>query len=106
MDHAIARFIGANTTYRDVVYSPDYEIFWNPPQDLAVSKKRIYKISSLSEIPYANLPDRSIINILISSDSLKKENWHKLLKGRIPSGKSDNVYLFKFSKKTFPSIIH
>ncbi|MGD0280363.1 MAG: hypothetical protein ABSC11_13815, partial [Smithella sp.] len=105
-DHTIAEFIGEHTNYYDVVYSPDYEINWNPSQDLAISKKRIYKVSSLREIPYDNLPDHAMINILISGDSLEKANWNKLLKAKILSNKSDHLYLFKFSKKSISSIMH
>jgi len=63
-DHSLAEFIRANTNYYDVVYSPDYEINCNPPQDLAISRKRIYRIPSLQKIPVYDLPDYAVINIL------------------------------------------
>jgi hypothetical protein len=70
-DHSIARFIRAHTNYYDVVYSPDYEIPWDPPQDLAISRKRVYKVLSPHEIPVDRLPEHAVINVLISSETLK-----------------------------------
>jgi hypothetical protein len=105
-DHSIARFIRANTNYYDVVYSPDYEINWNPPQDLAISKKRVYKISSLEEIPHNNLPVTAVINILISRDSLGNGNWNKLMRQKNYLTKSDHLYFFKIPGKSFQSVVN
>ena len=104
-DHSIARFIGANSNYYDVVYSPEYEINWNPPQDLAISKKRVYKVSSLHEIPHNNLPAQAVINILISRDSLENEDWNTLMRQKKYLTKSDHLYLFKIPRKSFQAIV-
>lgn len=105
-NHSIAHFIKDNTNYFDVVYSPDYEIYWNQPQDLSISQKRVYKISSLEEILPNNLPDAAVINILISGDSLKKENWNKLMEQKNILFKTSDFYLYKIPKNSLPSIIH
>ena len=104
-NHSIAHFIKNHTNYFDVVYSPDYEIYWNQPQDLAISQKRVYKISSLEEIPYDRLPEHAVINILISCKTLKNPVWSKLGTGGSFSGKSNDLYLFKFRGKSFRSVI-
>lgn len=105
-DHSVAQFIRANTNYYDVVYSPDYEINWNPPQDLAISKKRIYRVSSLKEIPVNALADYAIINILISEETMKRNDWIKLNTKNISFEKSDKLYLFKFSKESIRHLIN
>ena len=104
--HSIAHFIKANTNYFDVVYSPDYEIYWNQPQDLAISQKRVYKISSLEEIPHDRLPDGAMINILVDRDTVMKEAWKKLVGQKNIFTASDNLYLFKIPKNIFPSVVN
>lgn len=103
-DHSIAEFIRENTNYYDVVYSPDYEINCHPTQNLAISRKRIYKVLSLDEIPVKSLPNQAIINILISRKTIENHNWSKLHTEKIFSEKLGNFYLFKFSKESFQSI--
>ena len=105
VDHFMASFIKTNTNYYDVVYSPDYEINWNPPQDLAISQKRVYKVLSLQEIPYNNLPDKAVINILLTGDSLKRKGWNKLIKQKSYFSKAGELYLFKIPKNSFSSAI-
>jgi hypothetical protein len=105
-DHSMAEFTRRNTSYYDVVYSPDYEIACNPPQDLAISRKRIYRIARLDEISVQDLPDHAIINILISEETLENKDW-SILKNNENSAKgSDRFYLFKFSKRSFQSLPH
>ncbi|MBQ6510584.1 hypothetical protein IJI94_01290 [Candidatus Saccharibacteria bacterium] len=43
-------FINENTTYNDVVFSYTQDIPANPPQSLAISKKRVYKINNIEDI--------------------------------------------------------
>lgn len=38
--------IAKNTGYNDIIFSPDFEIPENPPQQLAYSMKRVYKVNS------------------------------------------------------------
>lgn len=104
-DNSIAKLIRGNTNYYDVVYSPDYEINWDPPQDLTISKKRIYKVSCLNDIPVKDLPNYATINILVSEETMRNRKWEKLNKGRIPHVKSGNFYLFKFSRDSFSFLI-
>ena len=42
--------INDNTDYNDVLFSFSKEIIMNPPQSLAISNKRIYKIKDISDI--------------------------------------------------------
>ncbi|EKQ52019.1 MAG: hypothetical protein B655_2029 [Methanobacterium sp. Maddingley MBC34] len=42
--------IQKNTQYSDVVFSPDFEIKSHPPQQLAYSMKKVYKINSTEDI--------------------------------------------------------
>jgi len=104
-DYSIARFIRAHTNYYDVVYSPDYKIPWDPPQYLAISRKRVYKVLSPHEIPVDRLPEHAVINVLISSETLKNPVWSQLGTGGSFSGKSNDLYLFKFRGKSFRSVI-
>lgn len=105
-DHSIAEFIRRNTNYYDVVYSPDFEINVNPPQDLAISRKRIYKILSLDEIPVKELPDHAMINVLISKETKENNIWSKLKNDDVFAEESDKLCLFKFSKRSFLSLPH
>jgi hypothetical protein len=106
VDHSLAYFIRANTNYYDVVYSPDYEIYWNPPQNLAISRKRVYRIAHPANIPLRQLPDHAIINLLISRDSLQNHHWRVLHTQKIPAKESDNFYLFKFSRESFQKLFY
>ena len=45
-----AQFISENTSYNEIVFSPDYKIDIYPPQLLSVSMKRVYKIKAVSQI--------------------------------------------------------
>lgn len=103
-DHSIARFIGENTNFADVVYSPDYEIPLYPPQNLTISKKRIYRISSFEAVPVKELPNHAFINLFISKETLSKHPWNKMdIKG-IDRRKVDGYYLLKFPKKLFEAL--
>ena len=70
-----------------------------------MTKKRIYKVLSLDDIPIENLPNDAIINVLISKESIKMNDWTKLQKKSSFSEEFENNYLFKFSHKSFQSII-
>jgi len=67
----LANFIKNNTNYNDVIFSPYYEIKTNPPLNLSISQKRVYKIDSLKEIKLYNLSKNSNIIILLNEDSVK-----------------------------------
>ena len=73
----LASFIKENTIYNDVIFSPFYEIKTNPPLDLSISEKRVYKIDSIQEIKNYRLSLKSNIIILLNKDSILKYNkWH------------------------------
>ena len=108
IDHSIAEFVRKNTGYYDVVYSPDYEIDCNPAssRELLISRKRIYFVSKLDEIPLANLPGYAVVNLLISEETIRKRSWEKLLTQNSVTKKFANIYLFKFSKESFQALMN
>lgn len=46
----IGEFISTNTEFRDIVFSPNFEIPLNPAQQLSYSMKRVYKVVSIFDI--------------------------------------------------------
>ncbi|HOY32697.1 MAG TPA: hypothetical protein PKW80_12535 [Bacteroidales bacterium] len=115
-EHKIALFIKNNTDFYDVVYSPDYKeepphmyLKNEMPQDLylyyELSRKWIYHVSSFDEIPVTDLPDKAVINIFISDETLNDEAWRKLKNENYYPQQVNNYYLFKFSKKDYQSLI-
>ena len=50
VDYSFESMIAEQTDYNDVVFSYSLEIPINPPQSLAISRKRIYKIDDLEEM--------------------------------------------------------
>lgn len=105
-DHSVANFIRANTNYYDVVYSPDYEIYWSNTADLAIAKKRVYKILTPQEVPVNGLPDHAIINLLISEETMRSNVWNKFNANKFRFKKFNNFYFITFSKEFFRSAIN
>jgi hypothetical protein len=68
----LSKFIRLNTKYNDVVFSPYYEININPPLNLSISQKRVYKIEAIQEVKNYNLVSNSKIVILLNKDSVKR----------------------------------
>lgn len=108
IDHSIAEFVRNNTDYYDVVYSPDYEIDCEPAssRELLISRKRIYSVSKLDEIPLASLPGYAVVNLLISEDTIRNRSWDKLWTQNGVTKKFGNIYLFKFSKESFQTLMN
>lgn len=104
----VAKFIRDHTDYYDVLFSPDYEIGYDIhfANDLLISRKRVYPVSSLEKIPFKGLPDSAMINILISEKTLQTGNWRKLNVNKFVFNYSDGFYLFKFPQKSFRSFLH
>lgn len=50
VDYSFETMINENTNYEDVVFSYTKDIPFNPPQSLAISKKRVYKIDDAKTI--------------------------------------------------------
>ena len=69
VDFSAEEFINQNTTYEDIVFSPNYAINKNPPQNLAISRKRVYKANSIDQIydKVGDLEGDYMINIFIDS---------------------------------------
>jgi len=102
--HIIGNFLDKNTEYEDVVFSPDIEIAANPPQELALSMKRVYKIDSLDEISkkVKGRTEEFVINIFFT----KKDNMEKFqeIKDSAYETRQDeinNLYLYKIKKDYF-----
>lgn len=49
-DYHLAEILKNNTSFEHVCFSFSYEIPNNPPQELAISRKRVYKINSKEEL--------------------------------------------------------
>jgi len=105
-DHSVAEFIRANTNYNDVVYSPDYEIYWSNTADLAIARKRVYIISTPYDVPVSSLPDHAKINILISEETMRNNVWNKFDTTESRFKKFKNFYFMTFSKESFQSVIN
>lgn len=84
-DYLIARALERETKYEDVVFSYTYSIPDNPPQELSISKKVVYKISDLEEINtrFPNLPEEA--NRLLLIEKNKKESENKPEKAQLKS---------------------
>lgn len=69
-DFKFEKFVKHNCDYRDVVFSTFAVINPDPPQYLAASEKRIYKISSLTEIrdKLKNIDKEYVVDLLIKTD--------------------------------------
>jgi hypothetical protein len=46
----ISQYLKSNARYLDLYFSPDFEIPENPPQQLGISRKRVYKAQNMAEI--------------------------------------------------------
>lgn len=103
----VSKFIRDNTNYYDVIFSPDYEIRYDIhfTNDLVISRKRIYKVLGLGDIPLKELPDSAVINILISKETLQNKSWNKLDVKKFVCKNFNDSYLFKFSKESFQSLM-
>ena len=58
VNYDFEKMVDENTDYNDVLFSFSKEIVMNPPQSLAISKKRIYKIKEVKDIE-EKFPDLS-----------------------------------------------
>jgi len=72
----LSNFIRNNTNYKDVVFSPYFEINTNPPLNLSISQKRVYKINSLMDINEFKSLKKINVLILLKKDSVEKyKDW-------------------------------
>ena len=74
----IGSTIQNNTVYNDIVFSPDFEIPVNPPQQLFYSMKRVYQINSIEDIKNKvnGLNNYNIVIIFVDPPS---SYWKKVL---------------------------
>ena len=71
--------INENTNYEDVLFSFSKEIVMNPPQSLAISNKRIYKIKNISDIDkkFPNLPEEAV-KVLVVEKKVELEKKKRM----------------------------
>lgn len=102
-DFNIEKFIKANCDYNDVVFSTSLSITPDPPQFIAVSEKRVYRINCLYEInnKLSNIDSDYYVNLITKTN----ENLPPDLKSFCDNSDSKLNYkeftLHKMSKKKF-----
>mgnify|MGYP005836688021 FL=1 len=106
-DYSSEMFIAKNTSYCDVVFSTDYEIPDNPPQQLSYAMKRIYRASRISDIyeKVNGIEDDYCVDIFTPNGRQGiGEGEIRRLVGLAGSVVQENDYLlYKIDKATFLS---
>jgi hypothetical protein len=97
-EYSIAHVLAQETRYEDVVFSFTLSIPDNPPQELSISKKVVYKISSIKEMDslFPNLPDEAKKLLLVEKNPDESEN--ELEKSQLKSiecAKKDSLVRFE-----------
>lgn len=97
-EYSIAHVLAQETRYEDVVFSFTHSIPDNPPQELSISKKVVYKISSIKEMDslFPNLPDEAKKLLLVEKYPDESEN--ELEKSQLKSiecAKKDSLVRFE-----------
>ena len=91
----VGNSIQKNTNFSDIVFSPNFDIPYNPPQKLSLSMKRVYKINSIEDIKnYTQGISNFDIVIMFVGPPGKK--WEKTLSNytKIQDG---NFYYYKLN---------
>jgi len=96
----IGTSIGKNTGYNDIVFSPDFEIPENPPQQLSYSMKRVYYINSPMDIENKVKGINGSYNIVIVLLYPPTGNWIKILGNTTPII-DNNIYYYRFNSENF-----
>ena len=75
------RIVAENTNFNDVLFSYTEEILKNPPQQLAVSNKLLYKIEDISAIGdmFPNLSSNAVKILVINNDKMLTNDQKKQL---------------------------
>jgi hypothetical protein len=68
-------YLQKNASYNQVVFSPDIQVDPNPPFDISITRKRVYKVDSLQEVITRPLPDKAAILLLISDSTASQPGW-------------------------------
>lgn len=98
----LGAFLTENTDYYDVVFSTNYEIFDSNdyPQRLAYSKKRIYKVDSISQIynKIKNIDGDYTVNIFSYGADNSNAEIKKLIEEAYDVETEGNMTLYKINK--------
>jgi hypothetical protein len=106
----LGNFIAENTSYRDIVFSPNFEILINPPQLLSYTMKRIYKVSSVTEIMDKVSIINDDFNVVIFLHSLEGiQNFpeiEKIISIAEQTYHQESFYLFKINREKFLTVFN
>ena len=75
----IGNSIQKNTDYNDVLFSPDFGILENPPQQLSYSMKRVYQINSTEDIKNKVSGLKGNYHIVVMFLNPPSNYWKKVL---------------------------
>ncbi len=99
----IGGFISNNTGYKDIVFSPDFEIPHNPPEQLSYSMKRVYLASSIEDI-YSKVKaveEEFEINIFTLGQEVNSNEMGKLVTKAYDIKNQGAMRLYKIKKEVF-----
>lgn len=99
----IGNFISNNTQYNDLVFSPNFEIPINPPQQLSYSMKRVYKVNSVLDI-YNKVKDIDKdfeINIFSTEKNINNDDIKELISNAYNIKEASGFYLYKIKSQEF-----
>ncbi|MBC7246760.1 MAG: hypothetical protein H5T73_03135 [Actinobacteria bacterium] len=103
-DYATEMFVAKNTGYYDVVFSTEFEIPDNPPQQLSYAMKRVYRVASLSEIyeKVSGIEGDYLVDVL-SFDGAREEEGGigGLLELATTVIRENGRFLYRVDKPTF-----
>ena len=73
-DYHLAEILRDNTSYEHVCFSFSYQIYTNPPHELAVSRKKVYKIDNKAELNtmFPNLNSQAVKIFIIDKDAVSE----------------------------------
>lgn len=108
-DFNIEKFVGANTDYNDIVFSPYYQIPMEPAQQLSFSMKRVYLFSSIDDImnKVREVKGDYVVNVLLlQSKAVNNQNeLEKMETGYIKNNEEEIKSWMRMSKiNTNPEI--
>ncbi len=100
-----AQFISENTSYRDIVFSPDYKIDPYPPALLSTSMKRVYKIKAISQIQelVKNVEEDYTVNFFVLDNETEvSPRLRDLLPLAFDEIKKDNFRIYRINREDIP----
>ncbi|HPO48925.1 MAG TPA: hypothetical protein PLO89_01240 [Spirochaetota bacterium] len=103
-DFSKEKFINENVGYNDIVFSTNFAITPDPPQYLAVSEKRVYRISSIDEIFKAtdDLKNENFtVNLIVKNGEEIAENLSKIIINSDNILKNKEYTIYKINKAKF-----